>query len=240
MQPWQQQQQEQPQKYRRAASLLATQGGAALQFAGRRLVLWDGVAPTPSALRVTIPAELTRSWHPALSGRPWPATADFADVSPVGGRDRVRANLRLTGTLRREQSACEAAPWTLQISTCHWQEFDGAAPATIDLEVARLSGVRPDPLAGDEAELIMHLHAAHLGVVERLSRLVPVDRLHGAIRVAVWRMEREGITLRIERANGRFALTFLEWPPADSSDAVCASLAALLARTPTCPRTWAV
>jgi len=229
------------QHYRRTASLLATpQGGAALQFAGRRLALWDGVAWTSSVLRLTIPAELTRSWHPALTGRPWPATADLADVSPVGGRDRVRANLRLTGTLQREQSACEAAPWTMQISTCQWQESDGAASHPIDLEVARLSGMRPDPLAPTEAELIMHLHDAHLGVVERLSRLVAVDQLQGAVRVAVWRMESEGITLRIERASGRFALTFLPWPRATNPDAVCASLAALLAQAPTCPRTWVV
>ena len=73
----------------------------------------------------------------------------------------------------------------------------------------------PDPLALAEAQLLTHLADAHPDAVERLTRLVEPDSLHGAVRVQPLAVDRHGLTLRIERARGHGDVRLPFHRPAD-------------------------
>lgn len=115
------------------------------------------------------------------------------------------------------------------------REPSGAVVVDLD----EFAAAEPDPLATAESRLLTHLADAHPDAVERLTRLVPHDSLHGAVRVQPLAVDRHGLTLRIERArgNGDVRLTFHR--PADDMAQLTERMHILLSRASaaSCPRT---
>jgi hypothetical protein len=96
----------------------------------------------------------------------------------------------------------------------------------------------PDPLAGAEAHLLTHLADAHPDAVERLTRLVEPDSLHGAVRVRPLAVDRHGLTLRIERARAHGDVRLPFHAPADTVAQLTERMHVLLgqAASAACPR----
>ncbi|WP_046773814.1 DUF2470 domain-containing protein, partial [Streptomyces scabiei] len=73
---------------------------------------------------------------------------------------------------------------------------------------------------------------------ERLTRLVPHDSLHGAVRVRPLAGDRHGLTLRVERARGDGDVRLTFHKPADDLAQLTERMHALLAQASaaSCPR----
>jgi hypothetical protein len=184
---------------------------------GGRVVLR---VPEDSALRTAVIC--------APRGEP-SAVLEFADVAPVPVRSRIRARLWLAGwfTPHEDRLAFQA---TRVVFT----------PLTGAVVVARdeFAQARPDPLATAEAQLLGHLADAHPDAVERLSRLVPPDALHGAVRVQPLAVDRHGLTLRVERARAHGDVRLPFHAPADDVAQLTERMHVLLtqAAAASCPR----
>ncbi|MGW0821341.1 DUF2470 domain-containing protein [Streptomyces sp. NPDC002845] len=192
----------------RARSVLAatwscavTAEGGREEFVGAHTVTVDGRV----LLHVPDDSTLVAAAICAPRGEP-SAVLEFADVAPVPVRNRIRARLWLAGWF-----AAEDGHLTFQPTRVVLRQPSGAT--VIDLD--EFAAARPDPLATAEFQLLSHLADAHPDAVERLTRLVDADSLHGAVRVQPLAVDRHGLTLRIERArgNGDVRLTFHK--PAD-------------------------
>jgi len=169
-----------------AWSCAVTAEGGREEFVGAHSVDDDGRV----LLQVPEDSALLAAAICAPRGEP-SAVLEFADVAPVPVRNRIRARLWLAGWFVPEegQLAFRATRVVLRPPT-------GAV--VIDLD--EFAAAEPDPLALAEAQLLTHLADCHSDAVERLTRLVEPDSLHGAVRVQPLAVDRHGLTLRIERA----------------------------------------
>nr|BFD81155.1 DUF2470 domain-containing protein [Streptomyces sp. Xyl84] len=158
-----------------------------------------------------------------------PAVLEFADPAPVPVRDRVRARLWLAGRLTRTDDHLEFRPKRVVLRQ---------ASGSVVVDPDEFAAAVPDPLATAEARLLTHLADAHPDAVQRLTRLVGPDVLHGAVRVRPLAVDRHGLTLRIERAwaHGDVRLPF--HTPADDVTQLSERMRALLAQASaaSCPR----
>lgn len=106
----------------------------------------------------------------------------------------------------------------------------------VDLD--EFAAAAPDPLATAESRLLTHLADCHGDAVERLTRLVEPESLHGAVKVQPLAVDRHGLTLRIERtrAHGDVRLAFHR--PADDVAQLTERMHILLsqASAASCPR----
>ncbi|MFE9835612.1 DUF2470 domain-containing protein [Streptomyces sp. NPDC005551] len=157
------------------------------------------------------------------------AVLEFADVAPVPVRSRIRARLWLAGWFAPEEGHLAFQP-----SRAVLREASGA----VVVDLGDLSAARPDPLATAEAKLLTHLADAHPDAVERLTRLVGPDSLHGAVRVQPLAVDRHGLTLRIERARGNGDVRLPFHAPADDVAQLTERMHVLLAQASAaaCPR----
>ncbi|MFF7187227.1 DUF2470 domain-containing protein [Streptomyces sp. NPDC008222] len=155
---------------------------------------------------------------------------EFADVAPVPLRSRIRARLWLAGTLVPDEGNLVLRPTRIALRR---------ARGVAAVDPAEYATAEPDPLAATEARLLTHLADAHPDAVERLTRLVEPDSLHGAVRVQPLAVDRHGLTLRIERTrdHGDVRLTFHR--PADDVAELTERMHVLLAQAAraACPRT---
>ncbi|WP_155054192.1 DUF2470 domain-containing protein [Streptomyces blattellae] len=157
------------------------------------------------------------------------AVLEFADVAPVPVRNRIRARLWLAGWFAPEDDllAFHATRVVLRQPT-------GAAVVDLD----EFAAAKPDPLATAESRLLTHLADCHADAVERLTRLVEPESLHGAVKVQPLAVDRHGLTLRIERtrAHGDVRLAFHR--PADDVAQLTERMHILLsqASAASCPR----
>ncbi|MGW0765760.1 DUF2470 domain-containing protein [Streptomyces sp. NPDC002676] len=129
------------------------------------------------------------------------AVLEFADVAPVPVRSRIRARLWLVGWFAPADGHLYFRPTRVVLR-------QPSGPVLVDLD--EFATARPDPLTDAEARLLTHLADAHPDAVERLTRLVSPQSLHGATRVQPLAVDRHGLTLRIERtrAHGDVRLPF--------------------------------
>ncbi|WP_367319140.1 DUF2470 domain-containing protein [Streptomyces sp. HUAS ZL42] len=157
------------------------------------------------------------------------AVLEFADVAPVPVRHRIRARLWLAGWFTPEDGhlAFRATRVVLK---------QPSAAVVVDLE--EFADAAPDPLAAAEARLLTHLADCHADAVERLTRLVEPDSLHGAVRVQPLAVDRHGLTLRIERARAHGDVRLPFHTPADDVGQLTERMHALLAQASaaSCPR----
>lgn len=128
------------------------------------------------------------------------ACIEITDVAAVAVRDRVRARLTAHGWLSlNHHDECYGTPeLVLEITRVDLAERGRlhTVPA------AELLMAERDPLAVQEADLLMHLADAHPEAVDLLTRLVDPVVLQAATRVLPLALDRYGIVLRIERASG--------------------------------------
>ncbi|WP_432138195.1 MULTISPECIES: DUF2470 domain-containing protein [unclassified Streptomyces] len=213
-----------PSAAERARSVLATAWSCAVtadggreEFVGAHTAAEDGRVllgvPDDSALRTA--ALCSPRGEPS-------AVLEFADVAPVPVRARIRARLWLAGWFRPEDDGRLAFHATRIVL----KQPTGA----VVVDRGEFAAAAPDPLAGAEARLLTHLADAHPDAVERLTRLVGPDSLHGAVRVQPLAVDRHGLTLRVERAraHGDVRLTF--HTPADGVAQLTERVHALLAQ----------
>ncbi|MFJ8463381.1 DUF2470 domain-containing protein [Streptomyces swartbergensis] len=157
------------------------------------------------------------------------AVLEFADVAPVPVRDRIRARLWLAGwfTVEEDRLAFRATRVVLR-------QPSGAVAVDLD----DFAAATPDPLTTAEARLLTHLADCHADAVERLTRLVGSDSLHGAVRVQPLAVDRHGLTLRIERARAHGDVRLAFHTPADDVAQLTERMHVLLsqATAAACPR----
>jgi hypothetical protein len=207
-----------------AWSCAVTAEGGREEFVGAHSVDDDGRV----LLQVPEDSALLSAAICAPRGEP-SAVLEFADVAPVPVRNRIRARLWLAGWFVPEegQLAFRATRVVLRPPT-------GAV--VIDLD--EFAAAEPDPLALAEAQLLTHLADCHSDAVERLTRLVEPDSLHGAVRVQPLAVDRHGLTLRIERARAHGDVRLPFHAPADSVSHLTERMHVLLtqASAASCPR----
>ncbi|TLS40866.1 DUF2470 domain-containing protein [Streptomyces montanus] len=212
-----------PSMAQRARTVLATAWSCAVtaeggreEFIGAHTVAEDGRV----LLRLPDDSLLAAAAVCAPRGEP-SAVLEFADVAPVPVRNRIRARLWLAGWF-----APESGDLTFRATRIVLREAGGAVVVDLD----EFAGADPDPLATAESRLLTHLADAHPDAVERLTRLVEPDSLHGAVRVQPLAVDRHGLTLRIERArtHGDVRLPFHR--PADDVSQLSERMHVLLAQ----------
>jgi hypothetical protein len=216
---------------RRARSVLAaawscavTAEGGREEYVGAHTVTEDGRVllhvPEGSALRTAAIC--------APRGEP-SAVLEFADVAPVPVRHRIRARLWLAGRLVAEPEHMVFQPTRVVL-----RQQSGA----LLIDTGEFAAAAPDPLATAEARLLTHLADAHPEVVERLTRLVGPDSLHGAVRVRPLAVDRHGLTLRIERARTHGDVRLPFHAPADDVTQLTERMHVLLSQASdvACPR----
>ncbi|MGW2826751.1 DUF2470 domain-containing protein [Streptomyces sp. NPDC001443] len=220
-----------PSAAERARSVLAaawscavTADGGREEYVGAHAVDTDGRVllhvPDESALRTAAIC--------APRGEP-SAVLEFADVAPVPVRNRIRGRLWLAGWFQPVDGHL-----LFRATRVVLRQQSGATVVGLD----EFAAAEPDPLALAEAHLLTHLADAHPDAVERLTRLVRPDSLHGAVRVQPLAVDRHGLTLRIERArtHGEVRLPF--HAPADDVAQLTERMHVLLAQASAaaCPR----
>ncbi|MFJ4626149.1 DUF2470 domain-containing protein [Streptomyces sp. NPDC088847] len=207
-----------------AWSCAVTAEGGREEFVGAHSVDDDGRV----LLQVPEDSALLAAAICAPRGEP-SAVLEFADVAPVPVRNRIRARLWLAGWFVPEDDhlAFRATRVVLR---------PPSGAVVVDLD--EFAAAEPDPLALAEAQLLTHLADCHSDAVERLTRLVEPDSLHGAVRVQPLAVDRHGLTLRIERtrAHGDVRLPF--HTPADTVADLTERMRVLLtqASAASCPR----
>ncbi|MFF4272680.1 DUF2470 domain-containing protein [Streptomyces sp. NPDC001536] len=215
----------------RARSVLATAWSCAVtadggreEFVGAHTVAEDGRV----LLQVPEDSALLAAAICAPRGEP-SAVLEFADVSPVPVRNRIRARLWLAGWFVPEEGDL-----AFRATRVVLRRPSGAVVVDLD----EFAAAAPDPLATAEARLLTHLADCHSDAVERLTRLVEPDSLHGAVKVQPIAVDRHGLTLRIERtrAHGDVRLPFHR--PADDVAQLTERMHVLLtqASAASCPR----
>ncbi|WP_282700674.1 DUF2470 domain-containing protein [Streptomyces sp. CC219B] len=220
-----------PDAAQRARSVLAaawscavTADGGREEFVGAHTVAEDGRV----LLSVPEDSPLVTAAICAPRGEPT-AVLEFADVAPVPVRNRIRARLWLAGWFAAEGDHLAFRPTRVVL-----RRPDGAVVVDLD----EFAAAAPDPLALAEARLLTHLADCHSDAVERLTRLVEPDSLHGAVRVQPLAVDRHGLTLRIERARAHGDVRLPFHRPADDVAQLTERMHVLLsqASAAACPR----
>ncbi|MDH6696193.1 DUF2470 domain-containing protein [Streptomyces griseoviridis] len=215
----------------RARSVLAaswscavTADGGREEFVGAHTVADDGRV----LLEVPEDSALLTAAICAPRGEP-SAVLEFADVAPVPVRSRIRARLWLAGFFTPEEG--RLAFHTTRVVL---RPPSGAVVVALD----EFAAASPDPLATAEARLLTHLADCHGDAVERLTRLVDRESLHGTVRVQPLAVDRHGLTLRIERVSGHGDVRLPFHAPADDVGQLTERMHVLLgqASAASCPR----
>lgn len=220
-----------PSAAERARSVLAaswscavTAEGGREEFVGAHSVAEDG------RVLVHVPEDsiLLAAAICAPRGEP-SAVLEFADVAPVPVRNRIRARLWIAGWFVPEDGHL-----AFQATRVVLREPTGAVVVDLD----DFAAAEPDPLSTAEARLLTHLADCHPDAVERLTRLVDAESLHGAVRVQPLAVDRHGLTLRIERARAHGDVRLPFHAPADDVARLTERMHVLLtqASAASCPR----
>jgi hypothetical protein len=207
-----------------AWSCAVTAEGGREEFVGAHTVAEDG--------RVTldVPEDSTLVAAAICAPRGEPsAVLEFADVAPVPLRSRIRARLWIAGWFVPGDGRLELTPTRVVL-----RRPSGAVVVDRD----EFAAAAPDPLATAEARLLTHLADCHPDAIERLTRLVDPDSLHGAVRVQPLAVDRHGLTLRVERARAHGDVRLPFHAPADDVAQLTERMHVLLSRASaaSCPR----
>jgi Protein of unknown function (DUF2470) len=123
------------------------------------------------------------------------AALEVSDVAPVPMRERIRARVRVTGTLLRDETAGQTT-WHLLPEQVLLDEH----ASTQAVGLSDLHSARPDPFALVEAALLGHLDAAHHDELQTLGRLLEPGMTGQPRRLRPLRLDRHGLVLRVEYA----------------------------------------
>ena len=216
-----------PSPAQRLRSLLCSASSLDVVAAGRRVSLLDGHAvDAHGRLTIEVPADSALALE--LAEGPLPAVVEVTDVSPVAMRNRIRARATFIGGLRPHRGTTTH----FDMTTVELTERG----VTTHVPPAEFAAAEPDLLATREAALLCHLVDAHADLVSWLSRLVPVERLHGVTRVHPLHLDRFGIVLRLEFPSRDRDVRLPFSQPVRAVEDAPGRMLELLARARTCRR----
>jgi len=154
-----------------------------------------------------------------------PAMFELTDHAPLPLREPVRSLVWFSGRLQDIPAARVPAlldlvasenpnPALLQVNSSATDEETPYTLVRLEVEsvvvadstgaesvpVHTLLAARPDPFCGMESAWLQHLESAHRDVVERLATRLPIALQHGRVRPLG--LDRYGVQLRVERADG--------------------------------------
>jgi hypothetical protein len=179
---------------------------------------------TPAMGRLHLHAP-TDDLGPGDGGPRLPIRVELTDIAPTPVRDRLRARVTLTGLV--------AAPFDPEATSSTCVRLDQAVLETDGgrtfVPWSQLEAAEADPLAAREASLLNHLATAHADLVVLLLRLVDADVKRGLVRTVPVRMDRYGVTLRLEQAAARHDVHLPFPTPVTHPDQVGPQMHALLA-----------
>jgi hypothetical protein len=141
-----------------------------------------------------------------------PVLLECTDVAPLAMRERVRARVCMVARLHRPQWSAGPEGRAVMQLDLRQVALDSAGFSTL-VDPAELLTVEPDPVAGYEAALLMHLVEDHQGHVAGLARLLDARQLLGVTAVTPLALDRYGIVLRLDyyhRASRDVRLAFSE------------------------------
>ncbi|OEU94520.1 hypothetical protein DB35_00905 [Streptomyces abyssalis] len=131
---------------------------------------------------------------PAGSERRVPVRLELTDIAPTPVRDRLRAQVTLTGLLAAPYDEGATASTCMEFGQALLEDSRGRTFVTLE----ELQSAAPDPLATCEAGLLTHLLDGHREFVPLLLRLVRPQPNRGVLRAVPVALDRYGVTLRLE------------------------------------------
>ncbi|MBX7267692.1 DUF2470 domain-containing protein [Micromonospora sp. Llam7] len=174
------------------------------------LIASHTVLPDGTVILAVDPMTRTGGLLVAARGRPDGVRLDVTQLVPVAVRSRVRAKVRVLGTVRRFDPAsldsCDidavmslldlppVALWAVEPVAVGLTQ--GSVETTVGISAYRAA--RPDPLAADEAAHLQHLIRQHSDVLHRLATLVDAASTARSARVVPVAVDAGGIVLRAE------------------------------------------
>jgi hypothetical protein len=210
----------------------ASQARSVLARASSARVTWLG--PGAAAPHDVPSVAIDRPDAPTPARRR-PAVVEVTDVAPLPTRERVRARVRLHGYAEQaaptpRTDAAGARPVRIAVEAVELE----SGGRTHLIRPAELREARPDPFARREARFLSHLATTHAEVVAALGELA--SRGRPVERVVPLALEREGITLRLERAAGHDDVLLAFPAPAETPDDVRRAMLQLAERAAACGR----
>ena len=191
----------------------------------------DLVGFAEDGIRLRTPADirLVRETEHA-AGPGMPALLQWTDLAPLAVRQRVRAQVRITGWLHPADGATGDATAALLLEPRQVALDTGDADTLVDPR--ELAAAEPDPVARHESGLLLHLVEGHQDHVAALTRLLDPYLLLGVAAVTPLALDRHGIVLRLEhhRDHRDVRLPFVE--PLLDAEQVGHRIHALLAASP--------
>ncbi|NBE53094.1 DUF2470 domain-containing protein [Streptomyces boluensis] len=122
-----------------------------------------------------------------------PAVLEITDVAPVSVPHRIRGRAWLSGWLTRVPGIAEPGRMMLRLEVGEASVDDLWGAESVEPDA--FARAAADPLAGHEAELLQHLHAAHDEQVQLLSALLG-RRSMAAGRAVPLALDRFGLRVR--------------------------------------------
>ncbi|MFI9627735.1 DUF2470 domain-containing protein [Streptomyces sp. NPDC052042] len=195
-----------PSAAERTRTLLQNTCSAALLVPGLRTACWDELTPSSRSvgpdgdLFLELPAA-SRAARAAAHAQDdeLAAVLELTDVAPVAVPHRIRARARVSGWLTTVPGLSGPGRTTLRLETAeaHVDDLWGAEAVGADA----FRDAAPDPLAGHEAELLQHLHAAHGEQLDTLGALLggraEERRAAHRLRIVPLALDRYGLRVRV-------------------------------------------
>lgn len=198
----------------RARTVLAHAPAAVLEIGALSVALDVVAVDTDGSLVLVVPAE--GPLVDRVAAGPAPGTLHSALVGPVPGPDRRLDTVTVHGGVALADDVRSALDVVLDAFPDRPADLvlrpDASALLRVTGTHVRLDGepvdpaafaaAAPDPLAEGSDDVVTHLLCAHPERVVRLAHLLDRDVVDGVDAVAPVRVDRFGVTVRVDRANG--------------------------------------
>lgn len=122
-------------------------------------------------------------------------SVEVADAAPLPVRERIRGRVRAVGSMVDD---ARGETLLLHARTLTLVEDD----VSTEVDVSSVLAAEPDVLVSVEAAMLGHLDVRHGQVLPALVALVDPRHLQGDVRVWPYRLDRYGLVLRMEHADG--------------------------------------
>ena len=208
----------------RARTVLAMAGSAGVTPSGwheRPVSVW--LTEHDGRLMVQATGERCSTALREAARSPQPSGLEVADVAPLPLRSRIRARVRLEGSLVAAEPHVGLL-WHF-VPDEAWLDLDDE-PHRVGL--AELADARPDPFARFEPGLLAHLEAAHGDVVDALTRLADPRVTDDATRIRPLMLNRYGLALRVEYPHDHRDINVPFPDPVDTGQGLTCAMRALV------------
>jgi hypothetical protein len=209
----------------RARTVLATASSAGVTPAGQdepTVSVW--LTEHDGRLMVQATGERCSAALQEATRSPHPCDLEVADVAPLPLRSRIRARMRLQGSLLAAEPHMGLL-WHF-LPDQAWLDLD---EKTCRVGLTALGEARPDPFARFEPGLLAHLESAHADVLAELVRRADPRVAEGVARVRPLMLNRYGLALRIEYARDHRDIHVPFPDPVDTGQGLTYAMRALVA-----------